>query len=77
MQSKYVLERVSHEVVELGKHPDPIERRNYNSSWQDKYWELIYKKGSYVSYLRELTEKQAARIMELEHDLRMFRRNHE
>lgn len=44
----------------------PFAWRNFHSSWQDKYWELVYKKGSYVSDLRERNLKQAARIMELE-----------
>jgi hypothetical protein len=47
-------------------------RRNYNSSWQDKYWDLMYKRGSYVNDLRELNMAQAARIMELEHTLNML-----
>jgi len=77
MQSKYVPERVSHKVVSLGKALLPLEWTNYMSRWQEDYWDLIYKRGSYINYLIELNEKQAARIMELEHDLKMSRRNHE
>lgn len=36
------------------------------TDWQSAYWELIYKKGSYIDSLRQLNEKQASKIMELE-----------
>lgn len=75
MQSKYVQERVTDKVVSLGKAPLPVEWLNYMSQWHKEYWNLVYKRGRYVTYLRELNEKQAARIMELEHDLRMARKH--
>lgn len=34
--------------------------------WKTQFWDLVYKRGGYVEYLRQLNEKQASRIMELE-----------
>lgn len=55
--------------------------------WQDRYYDLLFNRYyspepmytilKEVDLLRDLNHKQAARIMELEHDLRMSRRNHE
>jgi hypothetical protein len=62
-------------VANGDKHPfyiAPFSWRNFHSSWQDKYWELIYKRGSYVAEIRELNLKLTARVMELEHTLNML-----
>jgi len=53
---------------------ESTEWRSYFSSWQEKYWDLMYKRGSYVNDLRELNMWQAAKIMQLEHDLRVAKR---
>lgn len=57
--------------------PDSIEWRDYHSKWHKAYWDLMFHKESSYKGLLELNHKQAARIMELEHDLRQARRNHE
>ena len=53
---------------------DHIDWRNYKSSWQDRYWDLLYKRGTYVDNLRNLNLRQAARIMDLELKLRISNR---
>lgn len=50
---------------------DTIEWRDYKMDWQTRFWDLVYKRGSYVWHLQQCLEWQAARIMELEHDLCM------
>lgn len=54
-------------------HPkvERLEWRDYNMSWQNAYWDLVYKRGSYTSLLREQNLMLTARVMELELTLRL------
>lgn len=42
--------------------------------WQKEYWDILYKRGTYVEDLRERNLRQAARIMDLELKLRISNR---
>lgn len=82
MHSKYVNPPINQQLWEDGYYrtrfsTESIEWRDYHSKWHKAYWDLMYKKDSWCTHLRELNHQQAARIMELEHDLRQARRNHE
>lgn len=73
-------------------HPHMLEREtmrklvDQSNYWRKAFWDIIYNRFycpaemylpmQELGQLRALNEKQAAHIMELEHELRM-RRNHE
>ena len=82
MQSKYVENAaIDPELWKKGFDGrfsvESINWRDYHSKWHKAYWDLMFHRDSSYKLLLDLNHKQAARIMELEHDLRVARRTHE
>lgn len=68
---KWVEERCGGEQSSHLPKIERLEWRDYNSSWYTKFWDLYWKRGTYIDALRELNTWQAARIMDLEFELRL------
>lgn len=70
---KWVEERCGGEQSSHLPKIERLEWRDYNSSWYTKFWDLYWKRGTYIDALRELNTWQAAKIMDLEMQIRFHK----